>query len=68
MKKKNKTDAVIHMTVKDDSDFLSVYSVTDTPVISSEVAQFLEHSIQDLIRPDHSCFPQSQSAAGCAAI
>ena len=53
MKKKNKTDAVIHMTVKDDSDFLSVYSVTDTPVISSEVAQFLEHSIQDLIRPDH---------------
>jgi len=53
MKKKNKTDAVIHMTVKDDSDFLSVYSVTDTPVISSEVAQFLEHSIQDLIRPEH---------------
>ncbi|MCD8325878.1 MAG: hypothetical protein LUC90_04080 [Lachnospiraceae bacterium] len=41
------------MTVKDDSDFLSVYSVTDTPVISSEVAQFLEHSIQDLMRPEH---------------
>ena len=53
MTKKNQTDTVIRMTVKDDSDFLSVYSVTDTPVISSEVAQFLEHSIQDLIHPKH---------------
>lgn len=33
---------VIDMLVKDDSDFLSVFSSSDTPVISSNVAEFLE--------------------------
>lgn len=36
--------AVINMTVKDDSNFLSVYSECDTPVISTEVAEFIENS------------------------
>lgn len=41
---------IINMTVKDDTDFLSVFSTGDTPVISSEVAEFLENSTQS-IRP-----------------
>lgn len=32
----------VDMTVKDDSEFLSAFSETDTPVISSGVAEFLE--------------------------
>ncbi len=51
MAKKTRQETVIRMTVKDDSDFLSVYSVTDTPVISSVVEQFLEHSIQHMDHP-----------------
>ena len=43
----------INMTVKDDTDFLSVFSVGDTPVISSEVAEFLESST-------HSIMPKEQ--------
>lgn len=35
---------IIDMTVKDDSSFLSVYSASDTPVISTEVAEFIENS------------------------
>ncbi len=45
--RKYKRDAdgrvIINMTVKDDTDFLSVFSTGDTPVISSEVAEFLEN-------------------------
>ena len=33
---------IIHMTVDDDSHFLSRFSAGDTPVISSEVAEFIE--------------------------
>lgn len=33
---------LLDMTVKDDSDFLSVFSESDTPVISSDVADFIE--------------------------
>ena len=36
------------MTVQDDSDFLSVYSEYDTPVISTEVAEFIENSTHSL--------------------
>lgn len=39
---------IINMTVKDDTDFLSVFSTGDTPVISSEVAEFLENSTQSI--------------------
>ena len=34
---------VVNMIVKDDSDFLSVFSESETPVISSEVAEFIEN-------------------------
>lgn len=33
---------ILNMNVKDDSDFLSVFSVSNTPVISLDVAQFIE--------------------------
>ena len=39
---------VINMTVKNDDDFLSVYSENDTPVISQSVADFLENKVQSL--------------------
>ena len=35
---------VINMNVKDDTDFLSVFSESNVPVISSEVAEFIENS------------------------
>lgn len=35
---------VINMNVKDDTDFLSVFSESSVPVISSEVAEFIENS------------------------
>lgn len=35
-------DAVISMHIKDDTDFLSVFSENETPVISGEVAEFIE--------------------------
>ena len=35
---------VINMNVSDDSDFLSKFSTSETPVISREVAEFIEHS------------------------
>lgn len=33
---------VVNMTVKDDSDFLSVFSENSAPVISTDVAEFIE--------------------------
>ncbi|MBR2870386.1 MAG: hypothetical protein IKB98_03315 [Clostridia bacterium] len=39
---------VINMMVKDDSDFLSVFSENQTPVISSSVAEFIENSAHAL--------------------
>ena len=36
------------MTVKDDSDFLSVYSERETPFISTDVAEFIESSSHSL--------------------
>lgn len=43
MKKHEQTMHTIHMTVLDDSNFLSPYSETNTPVISGEVAEFIEN-------------------------
>lgn len=39
---------VIPMTVKDDSNFLSVFSENKTPVISTEVADFIENSTHSI--------------------
>lgn len=35
---------IIDMNVKDDSDFLSVYSTSDVPVINGDVAEFIENN------------------------
>lgn len=43
--------AVINMTVKDDSGFISAYSECGTPVISGEVAEFIEGATHAL-RPN----------------
>ncbi|MGN0814615.1 MAG: hypothetical protein ACI4MH_05235 [Candidatus Coproplasma sp.] len=39
---------VINLNVSDDSDFLSPYSTDGKPLISGEVASFLEHSVKRL--------------------
>lgn len=39
---------VIDMTVKNDDDFLSVYSGSEAPIISSDVADFIENSTRSL--------------------
>ncbi len=44
-------NAIVNMTVRDDSDFLAVFSWGQTPVISTEVADFIENNTQT-IRPD----------------
>ncbi len=38
----------VDMTVRDDSNFLSVFSQNENPTISSEVADFLENTIQNV--------------------
>lgn len=34
---------IVNMTVRDDSNFLSVFSESDTPVINDDVAEYLEY-------------------------
>ncbi len=40
---------IINMHVKDDTDFLSIFSVTDTPVISNDVADFIENGTMNIL-------------------
>lgn len=40
---------IINMTVKNDDNFLSVFSSTETPTISSEVAEFLENRVENVL-------------------
>ena len=47
MKKKIESVKEINMTVIDDTYFLSMYSLKDKPVISSEVADFLENTARE---------------------
>ncbi len=47
MKKKIEMVKEINMTVIDDTYFLSMYSLKDKPVISSEVADFLENTARE---------------------
>lgn len=44
----NEERAVVRMIVKNDDDFLSVFSASETPVISTEVAEFIESSTLSL--------------------
>ena len=43
-KRDDENRVIINMTVKDDSDFLSPFSHSDIPVISFDVAEFIENS------------------------
>lgn len=45
-KRDDENRVIINMTVKDDSDFLSPFSQSDTPVISPAVAEFIENSCE----------------------
>lgn len=47
-RQKEESPYVINMTVSDDNSFLSVFSENDTPVISREVADFIEDSTPDI--------------------
>lgn len=40
---------IVNMTVNDDSNFLSVFSRSDTPVISTEVAEFIETATNSIL-------------------
>ena len=40
---------IVNMTVNDDSNFLSVFSQSETPVISTEVADFIENSTDSVL-------------------
>lgn len=47
-KRNKKTDvAELYLNVSDDSDFLSKYSPVDKPIVSSEVAEFIENSARE---------------------
>ncbi len=41
-------ELVVNMVVKDDTNFLSVFSDEDTPIISEDVSSFLENSTQSV--------------------
>ena len=43
---------IIDMTVKNDDDFLSVYSTNEIPVIATEVAEFIENNTSSLHASD----------------
>ena len=45
-KRDDENRVIINMTVKDDSDFLSPFSQSDTPVISPAVAESIENSCE----------------------
>ncbi len=39
---------IISMNVKDDDDFLSVFSQSSTPIINNNVAEFIENSTMNI--------------------
>lgn len=39
---------IIPMVVQDDSDFLSVFAETETPLIGTDIAEYLEEKIEDI--------------------
>ena len=55
-----KQTAKIDMTVNDDSDFLSPYAETGKPVISSEVAEFLENSAKITLSVHSDCIDDNE--------
>lgn len=66
---------IVDMNVKDDTDFLSVYSTNETPVISNEVAEFLENSTRSIradeqltLRVKSDCIDETEKKVYKAAI
>lgn len=45
----NENRIIVNMTVKNDSDFLSAFSENATPVISTDVAEFIENSTNSIL-------------------
>lgn len=43
---------IVDMTVNDDTNFLSVFSASNNPVISAEVAEFIEASTRSILPKD----------------
>ena len=43
---------IVNMTVKNDDDFLSVYSTNEIPVIATDVAEFIENNTSSLHASD----------------
>jgi len=67
--------AVIGMTVLRDDDFLSCYSAGETPVISAEIAAFLEENTLALrpgeplhVRIDSDCIDETEREIYCTAL
>lgn len=67
--------AVINMSVKNDEEFLSVFSRSESPVISSDVAEFIENSAAALspkeqitIRIYSSCIDENEKIVYSWAI
>lgn len=72
MKNKN---SIINLNVLDDSNFLSLYSLEGKPVISSEIADFLENSAKEFHPKDDltlniysSCIDNNEKAIYSKAI
>ncbi len=68
-------NVIINMHVKDDTNFLSVFSFSDAPVISNEVAEFLEASTKELppkqglaLRIKSSCIDEDEKPIYTEAI
>ena len=66
---------IIDMTVKNDDDFLSVYSTSQTPVISTGVAEFIENSTHSISPREHfalhihsNCIDEGEKTEYAAAI
>lgn len=77
--RRHKRDAdgriIIDMTVKNDDDFLSVYSMSETPVISTDVAEFIENSTHSIsvreqfaLHIHSNCIDEGEKAEYAAAI
>lgn len=66
---------IVNMTVKNDDDFLSVYSTSETPVISTDVAEFIENSTHSISPREHfalhihsNCIDEGEKTEYAAAI
>ena len=52
---------IIKINVKNDDGFLSPYTLKDTPILSSETVEFLEHAVKDTDNDDEISFEISSN-------